>query len=124
MILLDDVKMLEQLLDLVFYMLIVLGVVQEPQQVVSTIPSLFHSSDLADKAEGTYDVLVCGGILGIFIATALCAWGLRVAIVKRNALKGVILVALRHCGKECSVLQGFHVHFPSRRKSKKIEEKE
>ncbi|TKY57025.1 hypothetical protein E2542_SST21471 [Spatholobus suberectus] len=48
-------------------------VVQEPQQVVSTIPSLFRSSDLADKAEGSYDVLVCGGTLGIFIATALCA---------------------------------------------------
>ncbi|KAK7300378.1 hypothetical protein RJT34_11222 [Clitoria ternatea] len=63
-------------------------VVLEPQQVVSTIPSLFHSSDLADKAEGTYDVLVCGGTLGIFIATALCARGLRVAIVERNVLKG------------------------------------
>ncbi|XP_027332344.1 uncharacterized protein LOC113847436 isoform X2 [Abrus precatorius] len=63
-------------------------VVQEPQQVVSTIPSLFHSSDLAEKAEGSYDVLVCGGTLGIFIATALCARGLRVAIVERNVLKG------------------------------------
>ncbi|KAH1211707.1 hypothetical protein GmHk_14G040092 [Glycine max] len=63
-------------------------VVQEPQQVVSTIPSLFGSSDLADKAEGSYDVLVCGGTLGIFIATALCARGLRVAIVERNVLKG------------------------------------
>ncbi|KAI5419164.1 uncharacterized protein LOC127074916 isoform X1 [Lathyrus oleraceus] len=63
-------------------------VVQEPQQVVSTIPSLFTSSDLADKAEGSYDVIVCGGTLGIFIATALCARGLRVAIVERNVLKG------------------------------------
>ncbi|KAL2316982.1 hypothetical protein Fmac_030858 [Flemingia macrophylla] len=62
--------------------------VQEPQQVVSTIPSLFRSSDLADKAEGSYDVLVCGGTLGIFIATALCARGLQVAIVERNVLKG------------------------------------
>lgn len=67
---------------------------QEPQQVVSTIPSLFGSSDLADKAEGSYDVLVCGGTLGIFIATALCARGLRVAIVERNVLKGVISVSL------------------------------
>ncbi|XP_020212477.1 uncharacterized protein LOC109797007 [Cajanus cajan] len=63
-------------------------VVQEPQKVVSTIPSLFRSSELADKAEGSYDVLVCGGTLGIFIATALCARGLRVAIVERNVLKG------------------------------------
>lgn len=69
---------------------------QEPQQVVSTIPSLFTSSDLVDKAEGSYDVIVCGGTLGIFIATALCARGLRVAIVERNVLKGVILAALRH----------------------------
>lgn len=68
---------------------------QEPQQIVSTIPSLFTSSDLADKIEGSYDVLVCGGTLGIFIATALCARGLRVAIVERNVLKGVILAALK-----------------------------
>ncbi|XP_019434098.1 PREDICTED: uncharacterized protein LOC109340810 isoform X1 [Lupinus angustifolius] len=63
-------------------------VVQKPQQVVSTIPSLFSSSGLADKAEGSYDVLVCGGTLGIFIATALSARGLRVAVVERNVLKG------------------------------------
>ncbi|MCI07039.1 lycopene beta/epsilon cyclase, partial [Trifolium medium] len=62
--------------------------VQEPQQVVSTIPSLFTSSDVADKAEGSYDVIVCGGTLGIFIATALCARGLRVAVAERNVLKG------------------------------------
>lgn len=62
---------------------------QEPKKVVSTIPSVFHSSDLANKVEGSYDVLVCGGTLGIFIATALCARGLRVAIVERNVLKGV-----------------------------------
>lgn len=69
---------------------------QEPQQVVSTIPSLFTSSDLADKAEGSYDVIVCGGTLGIFIATALCARGLRVAVVERNVLKGVILALFTH----------------------------
>lgn len=69
---------------------------QEPQQVVSTIQSLFSSSDLADKAKGSFDVLVCGGTLGIFIATALCAKGLKVAIVERNMLQGVTLVALRH----------------------------
>ncbi|KAF7815389.1 lycopene beta/epsilon cyclase [Senna tora] len=63
-------------------------VVQEPKQVVSSIPSEFHSSDLSNKAEGSYDVLVCGGTLGIFIATALSAKGLRVAIVERNILKG------------------------------------
>lgn len=72
------------------------AVVQEPQQVVATIPSLFTSSDLADKAQGSYDVIVCGGTLGIFIATALCAKGLRVAVVERNELKGVILAVFTH----------------------------
>ncbi|KAI9116766.1 hypothetical protein K1719_012132 [Acacia pycnantha] len=62
--------------------------VQEPQKVVSTIPSEFRLSDLAGKEEDSYDVLVCGGTLGIFIATALSARGLRVAIVERNKLKG------------------------------------
>ncbi|XP_017428316.1 uncharacterized protein LOC108336390 isoform X2 [Vigna angularis] len=61
---------------------------QKPQQIVSTIPGLFGSSGLADRAEGSYDVLVCGGTLGIFVATALCSRGLRVAIVERNVLKG------------------------------------
>ncbi|XP_054819149.1 uncharacterized protein LOC129318422 [Prosopis cineraria] len=64
------------------------AVVQEPQKVVSTIPSTFSSSDLTGKEDDSYDVLVCGGTLGIFIATALSARGLRVAIVERNILKG------------------------------------
>ncbi|KAA3459183.1 Lycopene cyclase-type, FAD-binding protein [Gossypium australe] len=34
------------------------------------------------------DVVVCGGTLGIFIATALIAKGLKVCIVERNILKG------------------------------------
>lgn len=61
---------------------------QETQQVVSTVPGLFSKSNMADKAVGTFDVVVCGGTLGIFIATALSAKGLRVSIVERNALKG------------------------------------
>ncbi|CAK9139620.1 unnamed protein product [Ilex paraguariensis] len=63
-------------------------VVQEPQQVVSSVPGLFCHSDLADKEVESFDVLVCGGTLGIFIATALCSKGLRVGIVERNVLKG------------------------------------
>ncbi|KAJ0113339.1 hypothetical protein Patl1_01961 [Pistacia atlantica] len=63
-------------------------IVQEPQQVVSSIPGLFSQSDLANKAVDTFDVIVCGGTLGIFIATALSFKGLRVAIVERNMLKG------------------------------------
>lgn len=60
-------------------------VVQEPQQIVSSIRGIF---DADDKAVDTFDVLVCGGTLGIFIATALSSKGLRVGIVERNILKG------------------------------------
>ncbi|KAA8524733.1 hypothetical protein F0562_011156 [Nyssa sinensis] len=63
-------------------------VVQEPQKVVSSLPGLFSHSDLADKEVDKFDVLVCGGTLGIFIATALSSKGLRVGIVERNILKG------------------------------------
>ncbi|KAK1353614.1 Glycerol-3-phosphate dehydrogenase [NAD(+)] 1 [Heracleum sosnowskyi] len=63
-------------------------VVDEPKQVVSRIPGLFSQSDLADKEVDTYDVVVCGGTLGIFIATALSSKGLRVGIVEKNVLKG------------------------------------
>lgn len=61
-------------------------VVEEPQRVVSTVPG---SSDVAEKVVDNFDVIVCGGTLGIFVATALCSKGLRVAVVERNALKGV-----------------------------------
>lgn len=61
---------------------------QEPQQVVSNFPGKNSRSQLADKAVDTFDVVVCGGTLGIFIATALSSKGLRVAIVERNMLKG------------------------------------
>ncbi|XP_052179051.1 uncharacterized protein LOC127792561 isoform X2 [Diospyros lotus] len=63
-------------------------VVQEPQKVVSSLPGLFSQSDLAGKAVEKFDVIVCGGTLGIFIATALSCKGLRVGIVERNILKG------------------------------------
>ncbi|KAK2649117.1 hypothetical protein Ddye_016606 [Dipteronia dyeriana] len=63
-------------------------VFQEPRQVVSSIPGLFSRSDMDEKAVDTYDVIVCGGTLGIFIATALTCKGLRVAVVERNILKG------------------------------------
>lgn len=58
--------------------------------MVSTMPATFGDSDIAEKALDRFDVVVCGGTLGIFIATALCSKGLRVAIVERNILKGVM----------------------------------
>ncbi|XP_058220371.1 uncharacterized protein LOC131330713 isoform X3 [Rhododendron vialii] len=60
----------------------------EPQKVVSSVPGLFSQSDVAGKAVETFDVIVCGGTLGIFIATALSCKGLRVGIVERGLLKG------------------------------------
>ncbi|KAI3789473.1 hypothetical protein L2E82_02270 [Cichorium intybus] len=63
-------------------------VVQEPKQVVSSTLGLFKESDFAKKEVDKFDVLVCGGTLGIFIATALSLKGLRVGVVERNLLKG------------------------------------
>lgn len=61
---------------------------QEPRQVVSRIPGLSTESEHARNSEGTFDVIVCGGTLGIFLATALSVKGLRVGIVERNILRG------------------------------------
>ncbi|CAI0550909.1 unnamed protein product [Linum tenue] len=61
---------------------------QEPQKVVVPNPGLLSNSDLAGKEVEKFDVVVCGGTLGIFIATALSAKGLRVGIVERNVLQG------------------------------------
>ncbi|KAL2557170.1 Lycopene beta/epsilon cyclase protein [Forsythia ovata] len=62
--------------------------VPEPQQVVSKVPSSLHDSKQSEKCVDTFDIVVCGGTLGIFIATALSAKGLRVGIVERAILKG------------------------------------
>ncbi|GMG98700.1 hypothetical protein Nepgr_000540 [Nepenthes gracilis] len=60
----------------------------EPQKVVSSVSGSFFHSEKADNAVEKFDVLVCGGTLGIFIAAALCAKGLQIGIVERNILKG------------------------------------
>jgi len=65
------------------------AVSQQPQQVVSSIPGVSSHSDLTGKVVDKFDVVVCGGTLGIFIATALSAKGLQVGVVERNILKGV-----------------------------------
>lgn len=61
---------------------------QELPQVVSTSPGSLSLSNLGDKEVDTFDVVVCGGTLGIFVATALCSKGLRVGVVEKNLLKG------------------------------------
>lgn len=73
------------------------AVVAEPQQVVTSIRGMFSHSGADGKAIDTFDVLVCGGTLGIFIATALSFKGLRVGVVERNILKGVYTVLWIHC---------------------------
>ncbi|TMW98304.1 hypothetical protein EJD97_004223 [Solanum chilense] len=64
------------------------AVVEEPQKVVSSVPGSYKDSEHVGNSEETFDVIVCGGTLGIFIATALSSKGLRVGVVERNVLKG------------------------------------
>ncbi|CAO2210977.1 unnamed protein product [Urochloa humidicola] len=63
------------------------------QQVDSKVPEVVtRVQGTADSNLGAgseiFDVLVCGGTLGIFVATALSSKGLRVGIVERNIIKG------------------------------------
>ncbi|KAG6420415.1 hypothetical protein SASPL_116942 [Salvia splendens] len=64
------------------------SVVQEPQQVVSNVPGLFRESEMSEKCGDVFDVVVCGGTLGVFIAAALSYRSLRVGIVEKGILKG------------------------------------
>ena len=73
------------------------AVVPEPQQIVTSSRGMFSHSGVDGKAVDTFDVLVCGGTLGIFIATALSFKGLRVGVVERNILKGVYTVLWINC---------------------------
>ncbi|KAJ3677461.1 hypothetical protein LUZ60_003185 [Juncus effusus] len=57
-------------------------------QVVTKITGSFNQSDSREASRTFYDVIICGGTLGIFVATALSLKGLRVGIVERNILKG------------------------------------
>ncbi len=58
-------------------------------EVVTRVQGPLVDYDLGDGSE-IFDVLVCGGTLGIFVATALSYKGLRVGIIERNIIKGVI----------------------------------
>lgn len=59
-------------------------------QVVSRTPGSFPKLQTRSDADPIYDVIVCGGTLGIFVATALASKGLYVGVVERNILKGVL----------------------------------
>jgi hypothetical protein len=58
-------------------------------EVVTRVQGPLVNYDYGAGSE-IFDVLVCGGTLGIFVATALSSKGLRVVITERNKLKGVI----------------------------------
>ncbi|VAH69345.1 unnamed protein product [Triticum turgidum subsp. durum] len=58
-----------------------------PPQIVTRVQGPAPAA-AADLGAETFDVLVCGGTLGIFIATALSYRGLRVGIVERGTVKG------------------------------------
>ncbi|PKU87831.1 hypothetical protein MA16_Dca021177 [Dendrobium catenatum] len=62
---------------------------REVYEVISRISGPSSYSEV-DKNNSTciFHVVVCGGTLGIFIATALVSRGLRVGVVERNQLKG------------------------------------
>ncbi|KAJ0261984.1 Lycopene beta/epsilon cyclase protein [Hirschfeldia incana] len=61
---------------------------QETKQIVSRVSGFSQDYAMENNLVGTFDIAVCGGTLGIFLATALCAKGLRVAVVERNAIRG------------------------------------
>ena len=58
-----------------------------PPQIVTRVQGPAPPA-AADPGVETFDVLVCGGTLGIFMASALSYRGLRVGIVERGAVKG------------------------------------
>lgn len=47
------------------------------------------SLGVAEQQKKRFDVTVCGGTLGIFVATALALKGLHVAVVEKDVLRGV-----------------------------------
>lgn len=53
------------------------------------VPGSYNESEEAKKCINTFDVIVCGGTLGIFIAAALSSKGLQVGVVERATLRGV-----------------------------------
>ncbi|XP_024389786.1 uncharacterized protein [Physcomitrium patens] len=57
-------------------------------EVVTRRQGKWADSGLADRSQAVFDVVVCGGTLGVFLATALALRGLKVAIIERGPLRG------------------------------------
>ncbi|XP_031489938.1 uncharacterized protein LOC116257383 isoform X5 [Nymphaea colorata] len=60
----------------------------KPSEVVKRLDGSFWYSNDDKEISDKFDVLVCGGTLGVFIATALSLRGLKVGIVERDMVKG------------------------------------
>ncbi len=48
-----------------------------------------RSQEEEEEEEEVFDAVVCGGTLGVFLATALALKGMKVAIVEKGPLRGV-----------------------------------
>lgn len=57
-------------------------------EVVCRRQGKWEDSGLAEKSQAVFDVVVCGGTLGVFLATALALRGKKVAIVEKGPLRG------------------------------------
>ena len=66
-----------------------LAVTGPAPEVVKRQEGKWADSGLADRNQAVFDVVVCGGTLGVFLATALALRGLKVAIVEKGPLRGV-----------------------------------
>ena len=60
---------------------------QSIKEQSGTIPQIVHNAT-ESLAEIEFDVVVCGGTLGILIASALAQRGYRVAVIERGVLRG------------------------------------
>ncbi|NER00254.1 MAG: hypothetical protein F6K30_26740, partial [Cyanothece sp. SIO2G6] len=58
------------------------------KQGTRTIPAVVEESTEPLNAEMQWDVVICGGTLGILLGAALTQRGWRVALVERGLLKG------------------------------------
>lgn len=68
---------------------VVVAVTGPAPEVVTRRQGKWADSGLADRSQAVFDVVVCGGTLGVFLATALALRGLKVAIIERGPLRGV-----------------------------------
>lgn len=67
---------------------VVVAVTGPAPEVVTRRQGKWADSGLADRSQAVFDVVVCGGTLGVFLATALALRGLKVAIIERGPLRG------------------------------------